>query len=337
MRLKIAAALAALPFATTANAAANIYLACWASGIEGSENYTQLFTLKGDAIGDSYPTWKYDGIKEWEAQFATGPADVRGVSGYTFTNIVGQFSKFAEDHDYSHTGCWVTTMKDHALAVFAQQRSKNYVKFEGSSVADWRPDARAGVVGVSDWSGSPVGGALEAAAEADDAADTPSSRSSENSVTVSAPTRHKMTNAEADAKFAADKAEYDKKLAEQQSQVDAYKRAQDEVARKKQEQKLQVERAAADYQRQLDAHAETVRNQQLEYQKEVAKPAGVANAVYRGFWGPDCDTARRSATLGAGTSTTTRFKEVTARTETNGCTVQGWWWNVAGGGTATRQ
>jgi hypothetical protein len=146
-----------------------------------------------------------------------------------------------------------------------------------------------------------------------------------------------MTNAEADAKFAADKAEYEKKLAEQQKQVDDFKRAQDEIARKKQEQKLAAERAAVDYQRQLEAHAQTIRNQQLEYQKEIARPAGVANAVYRGFWGPDCDAARKSATLGAGTSTTTRFKEVTARTETNGCTVQGWWWNVAGGGTATRQ
>jgi len=337
MRFKIAAALAALPFATAANAANTIYLACSAEDLEGIAHYTQLFTLKGDAIGDSYPTWKYDGIKEWEAQFAKEPDDVRGVSGYTFTNIVGQFSKFTEDHGMRHSGCWVTTMKDHALAVSANLRSRNYIKFEGSSVADWRPDGRAGVVAVSDWSGNPVGGALEAAAEVAEEADTPSPRSSDNSVTISAPTRHKMTNAEADAKYAADMADYNKKLAEQQKQVDDFKRAEDDVARRKQEMKLAAEQASADYQRQLAAHAQTVRNQQLEYQKEIAKPAGVPNAVYRGFWGPDCDVARRSATMGAGTSTTTRFKEVTNETGSNGCTVQGWWWNVAGGGTATRQ
>ena len=146
-----------------------------------------------------------------------------------------------------------------------------------------------------------------------------------------------MTNAEADAKYEADMAEYKKKLAEQQKQVDDYKRAQDEVARTKEQQLRAAEQAAADYQKELAAHAETVRNQQLEYQREVARPAGVANAVYRGFWARDCDAARKSATLGAGTSSTTRFKEVTSVTDPSGCTVQGWWWNVAGGGTATRQ
>ncbi|MCH8614507.1 hypothetical protein LZ016_00080 [Sphingomonas sp. SM33] len=335
MRLKFAAALVALPLATTANAANTIYLACSAEEIEGTSHYTQLFTLEGDAIGDSYPTWKYDGIKEWEAQFATAPDDVRGVSSYTFTNIVGQFSKFTEDHGMRHSGCWVTTMKDHALAVSAKLRSRNYIKFEGSLVSDWRPDGKAGVLAVTDWSGNPVGGALSA--ELAEEEDRPSQHIPDNSVTISGPTRHKMTNAEADAKYAADMADYNEKLAEQQKQVDDYKQAQDEVARKKQEQKLQAEHAAADYQRQLDQHAETVRSQQLEYQKELAKPANAPNAVYRGFWGPDCAAARLSATQGAGTSSTTRFKEVTTRPDGSGCLSQGWWWNVGGGGTATRQ
>jgi hypothetical protein len=153
----------------------------------------------------------------------------------------------------------------------------------------------------------------------------------------STPRRSKMTNAEADAKYEAHMAEYKKQLSEQQKQVEAYNRAQDEIVRKKDEQKLAAERAAADYQKQLEAHAQTVRNQQAEYQKELAKPAGVPNAVYRGFLGADCDAARRSATLGAGTSSTTRFKEVTFAPSGNTCLVQGWWWNVPGGGTATRQ
>jgi len=333
VRLKIAAALAALPFAATANAA-NIYMACWYQDDMGNHPVTQLFTLKGDAIGDSYPTWNYEGIKEWEAQFATKPGEVRGVSGYTTKNIVGQFSKFAEERGESHSSCWVTTMKDHALGWFAEQSARAWLKMDTSSIADWRP-RNADVVAVSDWSGNPSGGALEAEAGAD--AETPSPRRSEESVSSSSPTRHKMTNAEADAKYEAEMAEYSKKLAEQKKQVEDFKRAEDEVARKKQEQKLAAERAAADYQHQLEGHAQTVRNQQLEYQKQVTKPAGAPNAVYRGFWGPDCETARKSATLGAGTSAGTMFKEVINEPAPGrGCTVQGWWWNT-GKGTASRQ
>lgn len=152
---------------------------------------------------------------------------------------------------------------------------------------------------------------------------------------IAAPSsRPKLSNAEADAVFAAKKAEYDRAIAAQQAD---YQQALEAVARKKQEQRLASERAAADYRRQLEAHAQAVRSQQLEYQKQVAKPSDATNAVYRGFWARDCEAARRSATMGAGTSTTTRFIEVTNEVSNSGCTVQGWWWNVAGGGTATRQ
>jgi hypothetical protein len=330
MRFTIAAALAALPFATAANAA-NVYAACSYQDDMGKNPVTQLFTLKGDALRDYYGEWTYEKNKVWEEQFAREPDSVRPISGYYDYNFVGQFAKFAEAHGDSHSNCWVTTSKDHALAWFAKRSARG--DLDTSRIQDWRPKD-AGVVGVSDWSGRP---SASAEADAEPETDKPSSRKTEEAASDSAPARHKMTNAEADAKFAADKAEYQKKLAEQQKQVDDYKRAQDEVARKTQEQKLAAEQAAADYQRQLEAHAQTVRNQQLEYQKEVARPAGVANAVYRGFWARDCDAARRSATQGAGTSTTTRFKEVTSVPASDGCVVQGWWWNVAGGGTATRQ
>ena len=332
MRFKIAAALAALPFATTANAA-NVYSACMFDNETGARSVSQLFTLKGDALEDYYGEWTYEKNKAWEEQFAKEPYATRGISGYYDYNFVGQFGKYVEKQGWSHPDCWVTTSRDHALAWFAKY-GKDY---DIGRAQDWRPDSKAGVVAVSDWSGRPVAGGVAAEAEAETAADTSTPREPEESASDSTPKRHKMTNAEADAKFAADKAEYEKKLAEQQSQVDDYKRAQDEVARKKQEQKAQAEQAAADYQKQLAAHAETVRNQQLEYQKELARPAGVPNAVYRGFWGPDCTTARLSATQGAGTSSTTRFKEVTTVPDGRGCISQGWWWNVAGGGTATRQ
>ena len=328
MRLKFAAALAALPFAATAHAADKIYMACHYQDDMGINPVTQLFTLEGDAIGDSYSTWKYDGIREWEAGF---PGEVRYTSSYTTKNFVGQFKAFAEEHGDSHSNCWVSTSRDTARAWFTKMSADR--RYEFTRLQDWRP-RNAGVLAVEDWSGNPSGGVVEAEADADRPA---SGKAEEEASSDATPKPHKMTNAEADAKFAKEKAEDEKKLAEQQSQVEEYKRAQDDVARKTQEQKLAAERAAADYQRQLAAHADTVRNQQLEYQKELARPAGVPNAVYRGFWGPDCATARLGATQGAGTSSTTRFKEVTTVPDGSGCIAQGWWWNVAGGGTATRQ
>ena len=327
MRLYLAGAIFALPFATTANAANNIYMACHYQDDMGINPVTQLFTLEGDAIGDSYSTWKYDGIKEWEASV---PGEVRYTSSYTTKNFVGQFKKFAEEQGDSHSNCWVSTSKDLVRAWFTKISADR--RYDFTRIQDWRPK-NAGVLAVEHWSGNPSGGVDEAENEADGS--TP--RQSDETSADSTPKRHKMTNAEADAKYAADMAEYNKQLAEQQKQVDDFKRAQDEVARKKEQQKLAAERAAADYQGQLEAHAQTVRNQQLEYEKELAKPAGFPNAMYRGFWARDCDAARKSATLGAGTSSTTRFKEVTTETSASGCVVQGWWWNVAGGGTATRQ
>ena len=214
---------------------------------------------------------------------------------------------------------------------------------EGFDYATEYPTRHNAAVVIVKWSGDRgqdwSSGADEPSEERQQAkaASTSSEDSAAEAASAGSSHRPKMTNAEADAKFAADKAQYEKKLAEQQKQVDDFKRAQDEVARKKQEQKLAAEQAAADYQRQLEAHTQTVRHQQLEYQKQAAKPAGGPNAVYRGFWARDCDAARKSATLGAGTSSTTRFKEVTNEPGNNGCVVQGWWWNVAGGGTATRQ
>ena len=80
MRFKIAAALAALPLATTANAA-NVYAACYYQDDLGNLPVTQLFTLKGDALRDYYGEWTYEKNKVWEEQFAKEPWEVRGVSG----------------------------------------------------------------------------------------------------------------------------------------------------------------------------------------------------------------------------------------------------------------
>ena len=330
MRSKIAAALAALPFAATANAA-NVYSACFYGGYSKNLPVTQLFLLEGDALRDYYGEWTYEKNLVWEEKFATEPGRVRPISGYMTGKFVSQFVEHAEAS--GHRGeCWVTTSRQQAREWFNQRSRDGGVNV--TELRDWRP-TKTGVVGVQDWTGRAVaGGEVESEAQADDHP----SRTEEKTVAApTPPSRPKMTNAEADAKYEADMAEYKRKPAQQQKEIDDFKRAQDEVARKREELRLAAERAAADHQRQLAVHAEAVRNQQVEYQKEVAKPAGVANAVYRGFWGPDCATARLSATKGAGTSSTTRFKEVTTESPAGGCIVQGWWWNVAGGGTATRQ
>lgn len=332
MRLFLAAAFAALPFATSANAA-NVYAACSYQNEAGKIAVTQIFTLKGDALKDDYNAFTYEKALEWEQQFAAAEYPVLGISGYYPNSLVGQFAKYAEEHGDSHSNCWMTTTKDRAAIWYGKMAAGG--RLDTTSMEDWRPDSKAGVLAVEDWSGRPSAGALQAQAESQ--TDARNSPKIEEAAPETGPRRHKMTSAEADAKFAADKAEYEKKLAEQKKQVDGFKRARDDVARRKQEQKLAAERATADYQRQLEAHAQTVRNQQLEYQKQIAKPAGAPNAVYRGFWAQDCEAARKSATLGAGTSTTTRFKEVTSELGDSGCVVQGWWWNVTGGGTATRQ
>ena len=65
MRFKIAAALAALPFAATANAA-NVYSACYYQDDLGNLPVTQLFTLKGDALRDYYGEWTYEKNLVWE-------------------------------------------------------------------------------------------------------------------------------------------------------------------------------------------------------------------------------------------------------------------------------
>jgi murein DD-endopeptidase MepM/ murein hydrolase activator NlpD len=329
MRLFLAAAFAALPFATSANAA-KVYAACYYQDDVGKLPVTQLFTLEGDALRDYYGEFTYDKNRAWEEQFAQEADAVRPVSGFYEYNFVGQFSKFAEAQGDSHSNCWVTTSKDHALAWFAKRSREG--RLDTGRIQDWRP-VKAGVLAVEDWSGRP---SANAAAEAEAEAPRTDAKQSKEAAADSATSRHKMTNAEADSKFAADKAEYEKTLAQQQKQVDDFKRAQDEVARKKQEQRLAAERAAADYQRQLEAHARTVSDQQLEYQNQLAKPASAPNAIYRGFSARTCDEARVSAVKGAGTTSGTQFKEVRTETGSGTCVVQGWWWDTSKG-TATRQ
>lgn len=136
--------------------------------------------------------------------------------------------------------------------------------------------------------------------------------------------------------------------ARNQAAADDYRRKMDEHARAKAEHERKlakheqsVAQAAAEkraHEERLAANAAQVASHQaalFEHRKLAAKPPGV-NAVYRGFGGPTCEIARRSAVLGSGTSKDTQFAEVTQ--DLSGmprlCIVQGWWWNTSGTGSS---
>ena len=310
MRIKLAVALAALPFATTANAA-NVYAACGHEDATGNSLMTQLFTLKGDALRDYYGEWTYEKNKAWEEQFAKEPDSVRPISGYYDYNFVGQFSKYAEAHGDSHAGCWVTTSKEHALAWFATQSARRDIVT--NLIRDWMPKD-AGVVGVSDWSGRPVGAAVEADAEPE--ADEPSSRKTDEAASDSAPARHKMTNAEADAKFAADRAEYEKKLAEQKRKVAEYEQAQADVAKRKTEQAAAAQNALDAFRKEKEAHDAQV----AQYEREVAAQNYRAEFDRRHALGePSTDTDANQCVTTAETRLNDTFQGNTSASIINGC------------------
>ncbi len=286
-RIKLLAALAALPFATSANAE-NLYFACYYQDNMGIYPITQLFTLKGDAIADSYPTWSYNGIKEWEAQFADKPDRVRFTSDYTTRNIIGQYMKFAEEWG-THNQCWVTTSRERALAWFASMSAQNRV--DQTRIQDWRP-SNAGVLAVSDWSGrASATPAEELATSASSSAEAEANGDDEvQEAAAPAPTKGSRQQADAERAAARQRAheavvernrlaqeKYEAELAEQQRKVAEFKRATEEVAQRKAEQQAAAERVLADFDKAKAAHEETLRQHNAElakYNAEVASASG---------------------------------------------------------------
>lgn len=102
-----------------------------------------------------------------------------------------------------------------------------------------------------------------------------------------------------------------------------------------------IKKAAAEkreYERQLAANAVRLADHEaalLEHRKAVAKPVGVT-ATYRGFSGPTCEIARRSALFGSGSSKGTQFAEVTQDVSAmpRQCIVQGWSWSTSKTGSS---
>ena len=131
--------------------------------------------------------------------------------------------------------------------------------------------------------------------------------------------------AEYEAEFQKKQAEYERKLAEQQQQVEDYKRAQEELARTKEQQRLAAEKALADYQGQLAAHAETIRQHDAEvakYEQELAAQKILKDFDDRHHPGKDKastdEDANRCVTTAEARLDAT-FKGNTAASVINGC------------------
>lgn len=93
-----------------------------------------------------------------------------------------------------------------------------------------------------------------------------------------------------------------------------------------------------EYQRKIAQNAAQVASNEtayLEQRKATAKPLGV-NAVYRGFTGRTCEQARSSAIRGSGTDKGSQFVEVTQDLSAMPrlCIVQGWSWTTSKTGSS---
>ena len=138
------------------------------------------------------------------------------------------------------------------------------------------------------------------------------------------PHRPKMTNAEADAKFAADKAEYQRKLAQNAAE---YKAAQKSVEDQKSEQRAAAQRALTAYQQQLQAHDQAVREQREAHAAEVAKyeselAARKVRADFdkrNGLGKASTDTDANQCVTSAETRLNDTFKGNTSASIINGC------------------
>jgi hypothetical protein len=135
------------------------------------------------------------------------------------------------------------------------------------------------------------------------------------------------------ARNQAAKDDYERKLKEHADALARAKADQAAVEARHAERIAKAEAERREYERKLAANAASNAAAQEQY-KTSLKPAGV-NAVYRGFSGPTCEFARRSALFGAGTSKGTQFVEVAHDLSMPGhCIVQGWWWNTSKTGSS---
>jgi hypothetical protein len=148
LKSKLIVALAALPLAAAANAA-NVYSACeYEDSNTGKRPFTQLFTLKGDALEDGYGEYTYEKNLAWEAQF---PVDkyttARQVGSYYPTSFVGQFVKFAESKNERGT-CIVTSDKERAFAWYRIRLADG--RYDKFIIEDWRP-AKDAFISAEQW------------------------------------------------------------------------------------------------------------------------------------------------------------------------------------------
>ena len=141
--------------------------------------------------------------------------------------------------------------------------------------------------------------------------------------TASAPAAERPVKRRADyeAEFQARRAEYERKLAQQQKQVEDYRRAQDEVVRTKAEQQAKADSAAAAFKAKQEAYAETVRQHEAKdaAAKQLLADFDKRHGPGQGKKQPSTNTdANRCVTTGE-TKLNATFQGNTAASILNGC------------------
>ncbi len=137
MKFKLLTALVALPLAAASHAA-NVFAFCeYENSDNGARPYTQLFTVKGDALEDGYGAFTYEKTLEWEKLM---PVDryttAQRIGGYRDSSLVGQFTKFA-GKDAQTATCYVTTDKERAFAWYRTRLADK--RYDKLPIQDWRP------------------------------------------------------------------------------------------------------------------------------------------------------------------------------------------------------
>lgn len=121
-----------------------------------------------------------------------------------------------------------------------------------------------------------------------------------------------------EAEFQAKQAEYERKLAEQQKQVEDFKRAQEEVERTKAANQAKADEAAAKFKAEQEAYAETLRRN--EERQEAAKKLMADWDARHGLKAKaSTDTDANQCVTQAETQLNATFKGNTAASIINGC------------------
>jgi hypothetical protein len=245
-------ALLALGLAAMTPAAAAGIPAFETSSISGSPRWTTCFVLDR-AAG-----------KKWVSDIYEGSEPVDQAAWIQFVR-----SKFGPSADLAG-GCVVEDTREDAIwrrAVLTDEDPARPVAIV--EVADWAPHSalRVAFAAIVDTE-EPVG--LADVAEPAIAAPV--------AVAMVQPAVLNAARIADEAEFQRQYADYQRRLSQQQREVEAYKQAQADVARRKEEQRLAAARAVAAYAVQMHVHNDVVRRHDDEVARYEAKLATTSTA-----------------------------------------------------------